>query len=267
MGEPENSRREDTPETGVGEVTKRHWWLIAFYYLVIFTTIVLSHFGLMDNIQGSTIALLLLLSLPFLLPYLNLKSIILKSIEGFGVKAVFERIEDIKTEMRDTKQTVQNEVRNISDRLDHLQRVSQGFLQPASLPEAFKFIHNIKEFLISKPLTKDDIDKGLSSIDPNARVPAYIELQIRPQESRLEWLLDCLYLEQFLSRRLAETRPMWQLLETMHRLVEACSNLASDRRSDAKRVLEQALQFLETHPKLDPDGECKISLRNLIGKF
>jgi hypothetical protein len=256
-----------TKDELAGKQETKHLWLLLFYGVVLLA-ILLSHFGLMRDVEGSTVALLLILALPFLLPYL-------KSIEAFGVKVdlrdevreLRNEVRDTKNEVRDTKESLREEVRAINQRFEQLVRSSQGFLEPAPLPEVWKYINEMKETLRANPLSSDQVDKCLASLDPNLRIPAYIELQTRPQISRFEELLDCLYLEQFLARKKGETRPMWQLIETMHCLLGTFSDLASDRRGYGRFVLSQGLDFLTNNKSLDPGGECKNHLRTLLNRL
>ena len=249
-----------TKDELAGKQETKYLWLLLFYGVVLLA-ILLSHFGLMRDVEASTVALLLILALPFLLPYL-------KSIEAFGVKVdLRDEVRELRNEVRDTKQSLREEVRAINQHFEQLVRSSQGFLQPAPLPEVWKYINEMKETLRTNPLSSDQVDKSLASLDPNLRIPAYLELQTRPQISRFEELLDCLYLEQFLARKKGETRPMWQLIETMHCLLGTFSDLASDRRGYGRFVLSQGLDFLTNNERLDPGGECKNHLRTLLNRL
>ncbi len=60
--------------------------------------------------------------------------------------------------------------------------------------------------------TNEEVDLFLTSPDPNLRIIAYMQLQTRPDPSRLSGLADCFFLEGFLASREKETRPLWQLL-------------------------------------------------------
>lgn len=103
-------------------------------------------------------------------------------------------IKEIKSEVRDTKKVVRDEVKIINDRFNKLTQTSRDFLQLRPLSETWDAIDKIKTSLEKEPLSSEEIDKSLASFDPKERVPGYLELQIRPQQDRLESILDCLYL-------------------------------------------------------------------------
>ncbi len=258
----EDQLKSNGKDESAGKHKMNFMWLILFYGVVLLIML-LSHFGLMPTIQGSAFALLLILALPFLFPYV-------KSIEGFGVKVdLRDEVRKLTKEVRDTKETVSEEVRAINRRFEKLVHSSRGFLELRPLNEVWASIDEMKKNLLNNPLSSNELDECLASFDPTLRIPAYIELQINPQLNRLEELLDCLLLEQFLARKKVETRPMWQLAETMHCLLGKFPDITSNRREYARFVISQGLDFLSNpnNKSIDPGGECKNHLRNLMSRL
>jgi len=62
---------------------------------------------------------------------------------------------------------------------------------------------------------EEEWQQALGSLDPNVKIPGYLELRIRPRQPFFEELLDCFWLEFVYSRRHPKhyTRPLWQLLK------------------------------------------------------
>jgi len=230
-----------------GKQETKHLWLFLFY-VVVLLTILFSHFGFMPDISGSTVALLVILALPFLLPYL-------KSIEAFGVKV------DLRDEVRELKK----EVRIINKRFDVLTQASRAFLQLKPLSETWENIDKMKIQLEQTPLSEGELERCLASIDPNERLPGYIQLQVRPQLNRLEQVVDCLFLESFLAHRSGyETRPMWQAIHTIKCIINAHSQLPDKSREYTKFIFGQVLQFLRFNSYLDKGNECKRDIEENI---
>lgn len=241
---------------------KKYGW-IAFYYSLIFAVLLVQR-GLSIQPNISTVLLIALFAIPFLLPRLS-------SLEYGGLKV---EMRDLKYEVRETKEDVRREVSEVrqgyevlSAQLNELIPRSRGYLQPQSLK-----VSNLKIQAMrigrrrSAPLSNEALLEGLNSLDANARVAAYVELQVRPKTKIASDLIDCFWLEQLEARRSNETRPLWQLLKT----VQKCAFLPNDPMAldDLRRLellMKQCLQFLEASASVDRRGECKRRLRELLG--
>jgi hypothetical protein len=240
-------------------VASHRWSMTVIYYLALLVVLVLgSKFRI--EIDPSIVTLLVLAVLPFVLPHLQ-------SIEAFGMKFA---IRELKTEVIETRQVVRDELSNVralSERFEMLLQKSEDFLQPKPLDDAFRDLSDIERSLREKELSEDEITSFLGSYTPNSRVPGYVELQLRPKRNRLRDLIDCLHLEHYLARKTKETRPLWQLLEALHKAAEQFTNLAQVEREQVRFAIRQTLEFLTNNPDLDTGGQCKISAQELLKRY
>jgi hypothetical protein len=241
---------------------KKYGW-IAFYYSLILAVLLVQH-GLSIEPNVSTVLLIALFAIPFLLPRLS-------SLEYGGLKV---EMRDLKNEVRETKHDVRREVSEVrqgyealSAQLNELIPRSREYLQPQPLEVSNQKIEAIRiDRRRSAPLSNETLLEGLNSLEATARIVAYVELQVRPRANIVSDLIDCLWLEQLEARRANETRPLWQLLVAIQR----CAFLPNDpiRPDDLKRLellMKHCLQFLESMVSVDPGGECKERLRLLLG--
>jgi hypothetical protein len=241
---------------------KKHGWIFFYYSLIL--AVLLVQRGLSIELNVSTVLLIVLFAIPFLLPRLS-------SLEYGGLKV---EMRDLKDEVRETKQNVTREVsevrqdyKHLSAQLNELIPRSRDYLQPQPLRVSRKKIEAIRNDLRrSAPLSDEDLLEGLRSPDANARIAAYLELQVRPRANIATYLIDCFWLEQLEARRTNETRPLWQLLET----IQECAFLPSDPITPdnlmrLELLMRHCLQFLESSATADGGGQCKARLRELLG--
>lgn len=147
--------------------------------------------------------------------------------------------------------------------------LSEHFLKPQTLEEAFKFLLQIKSVIEANPLSDKEMRESLISCDPNPRINAYLELQIRPEEKWLRDIVDCIHLEHFQAAKYHETRPLWQLLEALH-LYENKNKfriVSKEQLVYIKFAVQQSLDFMCNDAAIDPGGECKKSAVALIDKI
>jgi hypothetical protein len=142
--------------------------------------------------------------------------------------------------------------------------LAEGMLKDISLQQFFAFIEDMKRALNAAPLQEQRISGSLVSLDPIARIEAYLELQLRPRKGCLRDLLAALYLEHNLALRTIETRPLWHLVEALHRYAEAFSPLDVEVRNEVEFALNQSLELLEHNTRLDVGREVKRSIGALL---
>jgi tetratricopeptide (TPR) repeat protein len=115
-------------------------------------------------------------------------------------------------------------------------------------------------------LSAEDVEAGLASIDPNMRVPAYIQLQVRPDSRYFAQLINCFWLESYLASSQKETRPLWQLIVA----VQSCYRNGLNDESLKRRLIftmRISLTYLEADDTIDTGGECKKRLRQVLGRI
>jgi hypothetical protein len=127
------------------------------------------------ELKHDTIVLAVLLLVPLLLPRLT-------KLEYGGLKIEMQKLRD---EVVDTKHEVRRDVfeareqyRHLNDRLAKFVEKPADYLKPQSLSISDEKAQKIRE---SINLSDEEIEIGLTSLDPNLRVSAYIELQVRPR--------------------------------------------------------------------------------------
>ena len=60
-----------------------------------------------------------------------------------------------------------------------------------------------------------------------------------------------------------QTRPLWQLLVCFSALLNRSDTVASDKEL-LRKALADSLRFLEKNTQLDPGGQCKHRIRQLL---
>jgi hypothetical protein len=241
-------------------ILKQYWWVPLFYVIITLVLVVQGKFHF-EFKQGSVFLVVLLL-LPLLIPRLT-------KLEYGGLKIEMQKLRnevvDTKHEVRKEVAEVRDQYRNLSDRLARFAEKSADYLKPQqSLSISDEKADELRK---SINLSDEEIDIGLQSLDANLRVPAYIELQVRPRPRFLSELLDCFWLEQFYARRYNQTRPTWQLLVATERNLNVPEEIAQTERSRGKLLLKQALEFFRSEPKIDPGHQCKNRIEQMLSKL
>lgn len=229
-------------------VLRRYGWIGLFYTAIVGTIAIEKSLRL--SIDQNTVLLLVLLAVPFLIP----------RIETLTYGKLRIELAKVKQEVGKEVSEVRDRYDELSERLAKLAEQSSSYLKEQPLYdsdlEAAKIRANVS-------LSDAEIDMALASIDPNLRLQAYFQLQVRPRPRFFDGLIDCYWLEQLLARRLKETRPMWQLLvatEVMLRLPEVLET----EKQRAERLLRQTLDFLQGDASVDTGGECKRRIELIL---
>jgi hypothetical protein len=240
---------------------KRFWWFGA-YYIGVAAVIAIQQ-RLKIQITQDTIILVAVLLVPFVFSRLT-------KIEAGGMK--FE-LRELRNEVIETKQQIRQEVAQVregyqalSDRLTSLASSAADFLKPQDLMSSDEKMRALRKRLkLSDELSDEEIAQGLESGDPDYRIVAYAELQVRPQRQLLRALLDCYSREKELALRSHETRPLWQLL------VATDTWLGSFQRGsppgdieELRKVLADMLEFLKNNPTIDPGRQCRTRLELIL---
>mgnify|MGYP006285897707 FL=1 len=232
---------------------EKHWWIALFYIAIISAVSLLKWLNV--SLDQTTLIVIAIVLLPFIVQRLT-------EIEAGGVRVT---LRELKNEVTETKQTVTQEVaavredyRQLSDHLTRAVEKASTYLKPQPLLISD---HLAAEMRNTVNLTSVEVEQGLSSIDPNMRVPAYIELQVRPISQLSDQLIDCFLLEQWLARKQKETRPLWQLLVAVEKLITSSQVFDSDR---VLFALNQTLHFLQSDDSIDPGKQCEKRIRHML---
>lgn len=141
--------------------------------------------------------------------------------------------------------------------------LSREYLMPQPLALSDQRAEEIRRTI---SLSTEDVEAGLASFDPNMRVPAYIQLQARPDSRYIAQLINCFWLESYLASSQKETRPLWQLIVA----VQLCSRNGLNDESLKRRLIftmRSCLAYLEADETVDIGGECKERLREVLGRI
>jgi WD40 repeat protein/tetratricopeptide (TPR) repeat protein/predicted Rossmann-fold nucleotide-binding protein len=99
---------------------------------------------------------------------------------------------------------------------------------------------------------------------PAWRCAAYIAIEASPDKRFVTRLVGHLTIEVALALDRRESRPLWRWLEALHRLADAWPESFT---SDLSGRLENAARTIKARPQVDPGGECKNSIYEIIRKL
>jgi hypothetical protein len=241
------------------ERLRQYWWILAFYGVVIAVIVIQERIKV--TVDQNTIILLVIFLLPFAFSRLS-------SLEYGGFKL---ELRELRNEVVETKQEVRREFsevregyRNLSDRLAQLAERSADYLKPQPLQLSDEKAEQMRRTI---NLPDEEIELGLHSLDPNLRIPAYIELQVRPRKRFFHQILDSFWLEQLLARRQKETRPLWQLLVAVGSLLREFPDLSETDKGRARLMLQHTVEFLKSDDTVDPGKQCERRTELLLSEL
>jgi len=126
-------------------------------------------------------------------------------------------------------------------------------------------IRNLLEQLHKRTIPETTQDRFVQSFvtDPTSewRCIAYAFLQVRPVIHHPNLLIQSLDIEHGLAKSEHETRPLWRCLSAIRRIVDRPGNRFPASLHEKMRTIHRELL---TMPDVDPGGECKRILSNLI---
>jgi hypothetical protein len=137
------------------------------------------------------------------------------------------------------------------------------YLKPQPLELSDKLAQAVRQSFKSfdiKPNSKL-LTPYLLNDSPSFRVVGYLAYQITPfTDAKIGLnLVVCLSKEKTHASIKKETRPLWQLLVCLHKLLEI-----TDNREIILYSLKEMLSFLESKDDIDRGGQCKQRIRNLL---
>jgi FRG domain len=195
---------------------------------------------------------------------------------GIDHYLLFSDLENLSLHLMEKNRLITREQaeKRLQQRLDRrdfapgeLLQKADRFLQWQSLDVAFRSIANIRAQLEAQPLPASLLEEILIRDDARQRVLGYVELQLRPKAQFLASLLAGFHLEYHLALTKKETRPLWQLLETLHRFSEKKPKCPASDRTEIERRVKECAEFLAQNPELDPGRECQQSIAALLTKL
>ena len=242
------------PRSLVGKAIK-----IGGYYLVTLGALLLVPV-LKLEITSTALVLILLVLAPFLFRRLA-------SFEYGGVKLELRDLEDrvsnqIATSGAQVREDIEAVRESLEDRLAEFSRVSADYLRPQPLEISDAKIQQMRED--PPTLSKNDLRTALASLNPNLRIPAYVQLASFPDHGFIEAVANCFLLEQFEAATHKETRPLWQLLLVAHAFMgggvfDSATSLLRER-------MLECLAFLKSTDDVDVEGQCEARLTRLLAK-
>jgi hypothetical protein len=114
-------------------------------------------------------------------------------------------------------------------------------------------------------LSDDELTNALQSVLATWRIPAYVELQVRPRRHLLHPMLECYSHERDLADTSNETRPLWQLLVSTETWLRTFWRDATPAEvKDIRVALTEMLAFLVQNDRIDPGRECRNKLEWIL---
>lgn len=232
---------------------QRRALVASIYYVAVIAALAIDHW-FSFKVGASSVIILIALLAPFIVGRLS-------SFEYGGVKV---QLRELKQEVLGATDQISRDVSNtreeINARIEQLAGQSREYLlaQPLAISD-----QKANEMRRTINISPEEVTRFLASPDPGFRVPAYIQLQVRPDSAFLRNLTDCFFLEGFLADTKGETRPLWQLLVA----VKSCAGQAQLNNDDKRRLLmamRHFLEYLDGETTLDRGGQCKKRLHLLI---
>jgi hypothetical protein len=150
----------------------------------------------------TALILILLVVAPFLIDRLS-------SFEYGGVKVELRDLEDrVSKRIDDSGIRVRGEIEAVRDSLEEkladFSRVSADYLRPQPLEISDAKIEELRND--PPTLSKSDLSTALATLNPNLRIPAYIQLQCFPDYGFADEVANCFLIEQFEAATHKETR-------------------------------------------------------------
>jgi hypothetical protein len=232
-----------------GGLSRKTFGIIVIYYAAAIIALIINHWFPFKATTSSILIIILVLA-PF----------IASRVSQFSVGSITLQFRD---EIRRSRKILQQDIakasKNVDNRLAELMNRSKEYLTPQSLDISDQKAAEIRSTI---NLSAEEVETGLSSFDPNLRVPAYIQLQTRPDPKYVAQLSNCFWLESYLTSTQKETRPLWQLLVA----VERCYQKLSDDSLKKHLILSMrhCLEYLDSNATVDRGGQCKERLRLLL---
>jgi hypothetical protein len=251
-----NSHPDGTSDRSSCRFLKQFWWVPVFYGMIGLVIFLQQRTHI--ELKEGTVLLVVLLLLPLIIPRLA-------RLEYGGMKL---ELRELRNEVVETKHEVRKEVsgvreqyRHLSERLAKVVQKSEDYLKPQSLEISDEKARALRE---SINLSDQEVDLGLESLDPNLRVPAYIEMQVRARPQFVAKLIDSYWLEQLHARRYKQTRPMWQLLLATD---FQTPDMSPTERQRARLLLTHTLEFFRSDSSIDPGNQCKIRIEQILQRL
>ena len=219
-------------------LSRKTFGALAIYYAAAIIALVINHWFPFKATTSSILIVILVLA-PFIASRVSQLSI---GNFSFQLRDEVRRSSKrIRQDIANVSKDVDKVSKDVDNRLIELMNRSKDYLTPQSLDISDQKAAEIRRTI---NLSAEEIETGLSSFDPNLRVPAYIQLQTRPDPKYIAQLSDCFWLESYLTSTQKETRPLWQLLVA----VEYCYQNLSNEPSKKRLILSMrhCLEYLES---------------------
>jgi hypothetical protein len=148
--------------------------------------------------------------------------------------------------------------------------LAEGYLAPIDLGEAEARAARIRQtFENTRTLPMlNDVEPYLRDTKAAHRVVGYLVCQaVALREDICSWALElagCLAREQKEALDNRETRPLWQLLVCISQVLRSTA-LPKASRDRLRNALGDLQNFLRATPRLDPEGQCKRRIAELLG--
>jgi hypothetical protein len=143
------------------------------------------------------------------------------------------------------------------------------YLKPQPLELSDKIAQSVRQSFKNLNIKPDSklLTPYLLNDSASFRVVGYFAYQIKPfTDAKIGLnLLACLNKEKTHASIKKETRPLWQLLVCMHRLLTmSADRVNTDNRDVILYSLKEMLSFLESKDDIDRGGQCKQRIRDLL---
>ena len=146
---------------------------------------------------------------------------------------------------------------------------AERYLGPIDLREAESIAAEIRKMFetAKTPPTLRSVEPYLRNQNVAHRVVGYLACQVTAQRDEISnWAVElarCLGEERDEASKNRETRPLWQLLVCITSLLRSPS-LSERDRTVISEQLQETQKFLRDNPHLDPGGQCKWRIGELL---
>ena len=161
---------------------------------------------------------------------------------------------------------------SLNRQLNEAISLAHDYLLPHALSTAEAVAEVIRRTIqrSSAQLKIDDVTPFLRSGNAAYRVVGYLATQalVKTSDNTADWTMELtagLARERREASERNETRPLWQLLVALDLAVT--SGIPHYERDFARNALNDMLAFLLANSHIDPGGECKHRLQEVLGRL
>jgi TIR domain-containing protein len=200
----------------------------------------------------------------------DLATLIHKKVEAFPSTSAAATAPGLSTPM--PRRAPAQPSTSLNQQLNEAVSLAHDYLLPHALSTAEAVAEVIRRSIqrSAARLKLDDVTPFLRSGNAAYRVVGYLAAQalVKISDNTPDWIIELtagLARERREASERNETRPLWQLLVALD--LAASSGIPRYERDFARNALNDMLAFLRANSHMDPGGECKHRLQQVLGRL